>query len=199
MSWLLQNIVGIAGILVGGFIAYHVYFLSRKIDFKEGLAHRDQVRDRTNSILRNRGYGKKVELINTKKYATHYPENNEEDRNGYTYIGAELKTPRFDGVEFFSSMPIHVYEDPDGNYHKTKRSPDWKEKLVFPVGLVPYDWIEYVDERGDEMSYRPQFFVKFKGPKKHPYKAIAYYELSTTYHEGSDPEDWKYRGVEVLP
>ena len=39
INWLLQNLVGIVGIIMGGFIAYHIYFLSKqsKLEHKEKI------------------------------------------------------------------------------------------------------------------------------------------------------------------
>ncbi len=42
-NWLLENIVGIIGIIVGGFIAYHVYYLSKKLDLNDKLTHKDNI------------------------------------------------------------------------------------------------------------------------------------------------------------
>ena len=99
ISWILNNLVGIIGIIVGGFIAYHVYFLSKKLDLKDKLAHKDEIRKEVEPILQKirRGINSKCELVNVKKYLTHYPHTNDENRHGYTYFGGELKALRFDG------------------------------------------------------------------------------------------------------
>ena len=65
------------------------------------------------------------------------------------------------------------------------------------AGVIPYEWIEYVDARGDEFSYRPQFFTQFNGADKSPYKYSTYYKESEVYHEGNDPIDMKWRIIEV--
>ncbi len=85
---------------------------------------------------------------------------------------------------------------------------DGKNIKVFEVGVVPYEWIDYVDLRGDEHGYKPLFFCRFKGkrywkmsPKRllpfgYPYKEILYYKESEVYHEDSDPVDMKYQWVD---
>lgn len=197
--WLLQNIIGIVGIIVGSFIAYNVYFLSKSLGLKDRLAHRDNVRKRVEPILsgiRN-GINSKVELVNVKKYFSHYPNTNERNRHGYTYLGAELKALRFDGVEFFCAVRA-VYRDSDGKLSlRGGEGLVQEEHNILEVGIIPYEWIEYVDAGGDEFSYRPQFFTQFNGPNKSPYKYLAYYKESDVYREGNDPLDMKWRMIEV--
>jgi hypothetical protein len=201
MEWIINNAVGIAGTVVGSFIAYHVYFLSKKLDISDRLTHREQIRTAAAPILKSmesRGSARKVELINIKKYDSHYPGNNELNRDGYTYLGAELKAHRHDGIEFFCAMVKSVYKKSDGSYALTTEKEDQPEEFrVYPVGLIPYHWIKYVEADGDESAWRPQFFTAFKGKDKSPYQKISYYKESDTYHEGSDPIDWKYRLFDI--
>ncbi len=199
MIWFLQNVVGIIGIVVGGFIAYHVYFLSKRLDLKDRLTHRDNVRKRVEPILAEirKGINSKVELINVRKYLKYYPETNERNRHGYTYLGAELKALKFDGVEFFCAVR-EVYKDSEGKLSLQGGNGLVQENYnVLEAGVIPYEWIEYVDVRGDEYSYRPQFFTQFNGKEKFPYKYLVYYRESDVYHEGSDPMDMKWSMIEV--
>ena len=197
-NWLLQNLVGIFGILVGGFIAYHVYFLSERIGLKDRLAHKDEIIRRVEPILQqiSKGINRDAELINVKKYFNHYPNSNDENRHGLTYIKGELKALRFDGIEFFTAVK-EVYKKPNGRLTLDKTNGQREEFNIFEVGIIPYEWVEYIDPRGDEFSYRPQFFVKFKGLFKTPYKYVTYYKESSVYHEGSDPLDMKYGRVDL--
>ncbi len=198
ICWILDNLIGIMSIFVGGFIAYHVYFMSKKLDLKDRLSHKDGIRKRVEPILHEirKGISSKCELINIKKYLTHYPHRNDENRQGYTYFGGELKALRFDGVEFFSGVR-ELYKTPEDNFSLSKEGNERLHFNVFEVGIIPYEWIEYVDPRGDEFSYRPQFFAQFKGLHKTPYKYLAYYIKSDTYREGDDPMDMKWRSIEV--
>ncbi len=199
MTWLLQNIVGITGIVVGSFIAYHVYFLSKKLDLKDRLTHRDNIRKQVEPILAriNTGISSKVELVNVQKYLSHYPETNECNRDGYTYLGAELKALKFDGVEFFCSVR-ELYKDSKGNLSLQAGEGLIQENYnAFEVGLIPYEWIEHIDTQGDEYSYRPQFFTKFNGIEKFPYKYLSYYKKSDVYREGNDPMDMKWKIIKI--
>lgn len=201
MGWLSANIIGILGIIVSGFIAYHVYFLSKRIGLKDQLVHKDDVKKRVEDILHKirKGISGRVELVNVKKYQKHYPHSNDYDKDGHTYLGAELKALRFDGVEFFTGMPKEVYKKQNGDLSLNQDGGDVRESYnIFEVGVIPYEWIEYIDDRGDEFSYRPQFFVKFEGIRKFPYKHLTYYKESDTYHEGSDPMDFKWRRITIV-
>jgi len=197
--WFLQNIVGIIGIVVGGFIAYHVYFLSKKLEVKDRLTHKDEIRKRVEPILEQvrKGISRKSEIVNVRKYFSHYPKTNERDRHGYTYLGAELKALRFDGIEFFCGIR-EIYKNYEGKLTIEKIKGAVKENYnVFEVGVIPYEWIEYVDVGGDEFSYRPQFFTQFNGKNKYPYKYLVYYKESEVYQKGNDPVDMQWKMIEV--
>jgi hypothetical protein len=199
MDWLLNNIVGIIGIAVGGFIAYHVYFLSQKLDLKDKLTHKDDVRRKIEPILSLIGQGRSsdVELINVKKYLKHYPENNQLSKDGYTYLKGELKALRFDGVELFCGVR-ELYKKPDGNFSLSNADGAVKENHnVLEAGVIPYEWIEYVDKKGDEFSYRPQFFVTFKGPHKSPYKYLTYHIKNGIYRKGQEPPDFQWKQIDL--
>lgn len=199
MNWLFQNIVGIVGIIVGGFIAYHVYFLSKRLGLKDKLSHRDAVRGNVEPILNEirKGINRDSELVNIKKYFTHYPNNLEENSDGYTVLKAELKGLSYDGVEFFCGVR-EVYRKPDGKLTLRKTPDSKKEKFnLLEAGIVPYEWIEYVDAGGDEFSYRPQFFTRFSGKDKFPYKYLTYYKHSDTYDKRNDPMEMQFVFVSV--
>ncbi len=199
INWLIQNVTGILGVVVSGFIAYHVYFLSQRIGLTDKLVHKDNIRKQAEQILRNisKGIRSDTELINVKKYLTHYPHNNDKDKHGYTYLKGGLKALRFDGVELSCGWR-ETYQASDGTLH-LRNVPDSVRTSfnVLEVGVIPYEWIEYIDPAGDEFSYRPQFFTNFLGPNKSPYKYLTYYVESDVYHEGSDPVDMKWRHVEI--
>ncbi|MEI6498461.1 MAG: hypothetical protein WCO23_00675 [bacterium] len=184
----LQDVLGILGIFASIFIAYHIYFLSKRLGFRDKLTHSEEIRNKVEELLGKvrKGINRKVELVNIYKYKKYYPQNNDYNRLGYTYLGAEIKDIRYDGIEFFAEMPKEIYLRPDGKYgfKKTKKKVNF---LVYPVGLIPYEWIEYIDLRGNEFGYNPLFFVNFKGIKKYPYKRMFYYKKSERYDKSTDP------------
>jgi hypothetical protein len=195
MNLSLDNIIGIIGVLMGAFISYHLYFLSQKLELKDKLIHKDNVRNKIEPILEAVGQrgSSDIELINAKKYFKHYPDDNSLNKNGYTYLKGELKALQFDGVELFCGVK-ELYRKPDGRFSLSKEGGAIKENYnVFEVGVIPYEWIEYVDGRGDEFSYRPQFFINFKGFKKSPYKYFKYYIEDNAYCAGREPIDLKWK------
>jgi hypothetical protein len=193
----LSDVLAVIGILVSAFIAYNIYFLSKRLTFQDTLLNAAQIREKTDPLLADirKGNSSKIEFINVKRYKKDYPHNNEKSRHGYTYQGAELKGYSYDGVEFFNT--VHKgYLDAEGKLTltETKKAAGFN---VFEVGVVPYEWIVYVDPIGDDTAYRPQFFAKFKGKFKTPYKTARYYRTSEHYDPKNDPLVMKYMSVEL--
>jgi hypothetical protein len=144
-----------------------------------------------------------VYLVNINRYFKDYPSNKEKRFEGYSHIRAEIKSTRFDGIEFFAAMSVEIYQKSNGELSFKGEN---KEKVfnAYPVGVVPYEWVEHIDLEGDEYAYVPLFYCHFKGKTNwkfwkfflffgYPYKRIVYYRESEVYHEGNDPADMKYR------
>lgn len=203
--WIVKNYQWLIDVCVGSFVAYHLYFLSKRVTSKEKLEHKERVKVKADELclkIAKEDIRSKVYLVNVNRYFTDYPSNTEK-LNGYSAIAGEIKTSRFDGIEFFCSSPRGVYKRSDGKLTFDTSDKNEKVLTVFPVGVVPYDWIEFVDLDGDEFDYRPIFFTKFKGkvfwsqwrkfiPFGYPYKKIVYYRLNETYRKGSDPRDMEW-------
>lgn len=208
-NWFSENYGWAISLLIQGFIAYHVFYLSRKLSNRARLEHKEKIKQKTEELLseiHRKKLNSEVYLVNINRYFKDYPSNKEKIFEGYSHIKAEIKSTRFDRVQFFCSMPEEVYRKSDG---KLSFKGEAKEKIfnVFPVGVVPYEWIEYVDLRGDEYGYVPLFYCHFKGKTNwnfwkrlkffgYPYKNLVYYRESEVYHEGNDPADMKYRFVD---
>lgn len=204
--WLSDNLIGILGIIIGAFIAYHVFFLSQRLSSKAKLEHKEAIKQKVEELIakiRREGLNSEVYLVNINRYFKDYPLNTDKLFGGYSHIKAEIKSTRFDGVQFFCSMPEQVYQKADGRL-SFKGSESEKAFITFPVGIVPYEWIEYVDLHGDEHGYVPLFFCRFKGRiywkhlwrrlffSGYPYKEVVHYRESSVYRAGSDPVDMKY-------
>jgi len=195
--------IALAGVVFSGFIAYHVFFLSRRLSFQDEMTHGAKVREQVAVLMSDirKGYNSKIEFINVKRYKKDYPHNNDENRHGYTYQAAELKGYSYDGVEFFNS--VHdTYLDAEGKltFKKTKKPAGFG---VLEVGVVPYEWIVYIDPVGDDTAYRPQFFTKFKGrigkrgKCRVPYKSFRFCKVSEHYDPKNDPLEMKYVSVDI--
>lgn len=195
IEWLNLS-AAIAAIIVGSFIAYHVYFLSKRLKFSDEMRRRHELRIHISKQLSEirSGVSAKIELVNAKKYKTHYPFNND-SKGGRSYTTGELKSLRFNGVELFCDFPQEAYFTDESTL--TLKKTDAKAPYnVFPVGLIPYDWIEFVDLEGDEFTYRPQLFVRFKGLKQSPYERVMYYKTRDSSKE-SDSIEMQYEQIEV--
>lgn len=208
-NWLFTNYGWVISLFIQGFIAYHVFFLSKKLSSRARLEHKENIKQRAEKLLseiHSKDLNSEVYLVNINRYFKDYPSNKEKTFEGYSHIKAEIKSTRFDGVQFFCSMPVEVYQKPDG---KLSFKGEAKEKIfnAFPVGVVPYEWIEHVDLRGDEYGYVPLFYCHFKGKTNwnfwkrlkffgYPYKNLVYYRESEVYHEGNDPADMKYSFID---
>ncbi|HAS80555.1 MAG: hypothetical protein UR25_C0001G0161 [Candidatus Nomurabacteria bacterium GW2011_GWE1_32_28] len=205
LNWLSENYGLFISLLVQSFIAYHIFFLSKRLSDKAKLEHKERIKKKAEELK----LGREVYLVNVKRYFKDYPSNKEKMFSGYSHIKAEIKTTRFDGVEFICGIK-EIYRKPDGCLTlNTESKKTAQEKIkVFEVGVIPYEWIEYIDLRGDEHGFVPLFFGYFKGrrywqkswkrflPFGYPYKEIIYYKESGVYHEGSDPVDMKFSFID---
>ena len=201
INWLLENLIGILQIIIGGFIAYHVFSLSKQLTNKEKLEHRKRIKKKLEKLK----LGEEVYLINVKRYFKDYPFNREKIFSGYSHIRAEMNTTRFNGIEFFCGIK-EIYKKSDGSLTlNSKYKKTTQEKIKdFEVGVIPYEWIEYVDLQGDEYGFVPLFFCYFKGrrywrkslkyflPFGYPYKKIIYYKISENYHKDNNSDDMKF-------
>ena len=108
MEWFSGNYVWLVSLLIQGFIAYHVFFLSRKVSNESRLEHKEKIKQKAEELLskiHREKLSSEVYLVNTNRYFKDYPSNKEGVFGGYSHIRAEIKSTRFNGVEFFSSMP----------------------------------------------------------------------------------------------
>lgn len=68
-----------------------------------------------------------------------------------------------------------------------------------PVGLVPFEWIDYVREHDSEDN-KPIVVCKFKGVKwyknfKSPFREINHIYNNPNFREGSDPDFLRYTSI----
>jgi hypothetical protein len=207
--WLLENYDLLISLFIQIFIAYHVFFLSKKLSSRARLEHKEKIKLKAEELLseiHSKKLNSEVYIVNINRYFKDYPSNKEKIFEGYSHIKAEIKSTRFDGIQFFCSMPVEVYKKANG---KLSFKGEDKEKVfnAFPVGIVPYEWVEHIDLHGDEYGYVPLFYCHFKGKTNwnfwkrlkffgYPYKNLVYYRESDVYREGNDPADMKYRFID---
>lgn len=210
MMWLSENYGWLVSLAIQVFIAYHVYFLSIRLTTRAKLEHKEVIKAKIAELLsevRRKKISSKVYLVNINRYFKDYPSNKEKRFEGYSHIRAELKAVRYDGVEFFSGMPEEVYRENDGSLSFKGVKGVKPVFNVNPVGLVPYEWIEYIDVNGDEFGFVPLIYCRFRGRTNwkfwkqfrfygYPYKNLTYYKRSEKYDESRDPMELKYEYVD---
>ena len=206
LKWLPGNYGWTLSLLIQGFIAYHVYWLTQRLTSKARLEHKEEIKRKTETLLseiQNKGLNSEVYLVNSKRYFKDYPSNKEKRFEGYSHIKAEIKAIRFNGIEFFSGMPVAVYRNEQGKL-SLKEQESEKAFNAYPVSIVPYEWIEHLDLEGDEYAFVPLFYCLFKGKTDwkfwrrllffgYPYKRTVYYKKSDVYDEKNDPKDMKFQ------
>src|SRR3989344_4031137 len=155
--WVQGNFIWLSwtiGLIVQGFIAYHIFALTKRLSNKAKLEHKYSIKQQADEHLQrihSKKLNSEVYLVNMDRYFKDYPSNEEKRFAGYSHIRAEIKGTRFDGIEFFEGPPVDVYKNKDGKL-RLKGTPKEKVLKAFPVGLVPYEWIEHIDIRGDEYA-----------------------------------------------
>jgi hypothetical protein len=208
VDWIKSNYGWALSLIIQSITAYHIYFLSRRISLNAKLGHKRKIKQKANKLLAgiNRdNLNSEVYLVNVERYFKDYPSNKEKIFEGYSHLKAELKSTRYDGVEFFVEAPREVYKKSSGELSFNGVKSD-KVFNVFPVGIVPYEWIEDIDDHGDEFSGVPLFYCYYRGKSnwnfwkrlrfyKFPYKKILYYRIRETYQKNNDPFEMKYSYV----
>jgi hypothetical protein len=166
-----NNIFAIISIIVSIIIAVWIYNLSRRLSAKEKYQHEIRI---TADIQKLKIY-ESVILADVKKY---HPLRVDNTNQTYYKQGAELYTviPEY-GVQFIL-MP--------------------SDKNI-PVGLVPFEWIEYIREHDSEDN-KPIIVCKFRGIKwfkrfKSPFKEVNYIYENPSYKENSDPSFMKFTTI----
>jgi len=166
-----DNLFAIIGIFISVIVAGWIYKLTKQLSGRDKYEHEIRI---TKEIEKIKIYSSVI-LADVNKY---HPLRTDVANKTYIKQGAELYTiiPEY-GVQFIL-MPS------DEN---------------IPVGLVPFEWIEYVRERDSEDN-KPIIVCKFKGRKLYknynsPFREIHYIYENKNYREGSDPEFLKFTTI----
>ncbi len=182
------------------FIAYHIFFLSKRLSNKGKLEHKELIKQKAEELLHkinNESLGRRVCLVNISRYFEDYPSTEEKLFRGYSCINAEIKTTNFEGVEFFSSMPVAIYKKENGQFSFKEAKNREKIFNVFPVGVIPYESIEHIDLDGDEYGEGPLFYCYFdKKASWDPLKSCPFPYKKTLYYKKN--EEGKYLLIDTI-
>lgn len=167
-----DSFFAIVGIIIGSLVAFWIYKLSKQLSASDRYKHEVKI---TEEIQKLDTY-KSVILADVSKY---HPLRTDATNETYYKQAAELYTvvPEH-GIQFIL-MPSD-------------------ERI--PVGLVPFEWIEYVRDYDSEDN-KPIVVCKFKGVKWHkkfksPFQEINYIFENPSYKEGSDPKFMKFTTID---
>ncbi len=172
--YLWDNLFAALGIIIGIIVAFWIYKLSKQLSARDKYEHELRI---TKEIGQINIYSRVI-LADVKKY---HPLRTDGTNRTYYKQAAEIYTliPEY-GVQFIL-MPSH-------------------EKI--PVGLVPFEWIEYVRDYDSENN-KSIIVCNFKGIRwfkkfKSPFKEINYIYENKNYREVSDPKFLKFTTIKPI-
>ena len=155
MEEFVKNYNWILSLFVQIFIAYHILSLTLRSSKKSKLEHKKEIREKIDELItevyvnKSRNHGVMIiDLDNLKKY----PDGG--------CIKAEIKATRYEGVEFLLGNS-NIFQTKKGKL--TLKGSD--NKLIFEtydVGVLPYEWIENVELKGDDFNSCAQIYCHFK-------------------------------------
>lgn len=166
-----ENAIALIGVAVSFFGALWIYKLSKQLSAREKYNHEIKI---TGTIKELKIYGGVI-LADVKKY---HPLRTDSTNKTYYKQGVELYKviPEF-GVQF-------ILRPHDEN---------------IPVGLVPFEWIEYIRDHDSEDN-KPIIVCKFKGIRwfkkfRSPFTHITYIYKNPNYKAGLDPEFMQFTPI----
>jgi len=185
-------IISIIGIVISSFIAYHIYYLSKRLTFKDKWQHRLNIEEKIRLLQseiwyknrRNRVY---LVDINTYKY---YPGDAPNGRP--SHISGGLKECYLGGVIIERHEQISL-KDENGNIQKAVK-----------FGVIPYEWIVDIEMDGDSANSSALIYCYFKNNKGQkdemikytPFQSYEYYLLNENYNKEVD-YPWQIFGVQI--
>lgn len=157
-----SNMIAIAGILVSSLIAILLYKLAKKVSFQQKLQRQHEIQKQLDPFV-----GRDVEIYNSRLYRKRYFYKNKKDVfRGYCYLGSGVRGYGIDGIELVYSRE------------------HWRDDLdVEAVGLLPYEWIEYIKEHGDGSTSKTIIFVRAPW-FSFPYRKTVYYRYGRKGQQG---------------
>ena len=167
-----DNLFAILGIIISSIVAFWIYKLTKRLTASDKYQHEMKITEEIQKL----GFDRDVILADVSKY---HPLRDDGANETYYKQGAGLYTiiPEY-GVQFMLMA---------------------SDKRV-PVGLVPFEWIEYIRDHDSEDS-KAIIVCKFRGVKwyknfKSPFKEISYQYRNPNYNKNSDPSFMQLTTIE---
>ena len=176
-----DSLFAILGIIISSIVAFWIYKLTKRLNASDKYQHEMRVTEEIQKL----GLDRDVILADVSKY---HPLRDDGTNETYYKQGAGLYTiiPEY-GVQFI----LTEYGVQFVLMASDKR---------IPVGLVPFEWIEYIREHDSEDN-KAIIVCKFKGVKwyknfKSPFKEINYQFRNPDYNKNTDPSSMKLTAIE---
>lgn len=175
-------IINVIGILITSFIGYHLYYLSKRLTFKDNWLHRKNIEEKIkklNSEIWYENRRNRVYIVDVDTY-DFYP--GTAPKNRPTHIVGGLKNYHLGGVIIERSSRISVTDE---------YGIDIK---VVKFGIIPFSWIVDIELEGDSANSSALIYCYFKntdgkkdeGMKFTPFKSYEYYILNEEYNEATN-------------
>lgn len=168
-------LIGVGGVVVGSVLSVVLYRLGTAVRFGARMEQRGAYRQAVREMLRGRADLPEVHLINTRRYERDYDGEWGANWRGELVRKAELLDVRHNGVEFVIEV-VNTWLDDSGQ--RTLTPTEQQSSNALKIGLIPYDFIQFVDSDGNEFSGAPLFYVKFQGPGQSPFAYSTYAEAT---------------------
>jgi hypothetical protein len=167
-----DSIFAITSIIISSVVAFWIYKLQKQISATDKFKHEQRI----TAEIRKLPIYKSIILADVSKY---HPLRKDNNNQTYYKQGAELYT-------IVSEYGVQVILHPSDEN--------------IPVGLIPFEWIEYIRLDGDSEDTKPIIVCKFKGIKwyknfKSPFREINYVYENPNYKENRDPEFLKFTNI----
>lgn len=188
----LSIIISLIGIAISSFIAYHIYYLSKRMTFKDRWQHRKNVEAKVKQLQSEIWYKNrrnKIYLVDINTYE-YYPGATPNGR--LSHISGGLKECYLGGVIIERHEQI-LLKDGNGNTQKAVK-----------FGIIPYDWIVDIDMDGDSTNSSALIYCYFKNNKGQkdeatkytPFKFYEYYLLNEDYKKDNN-YPWEIFGIQI--
>ena len=167
-----DNIFAIISIVVSFAVAFWIYKLTKQLSAKDKFQHEQRITEEISKLT----FNKSIILADVSKY---HPLRNDDINKTYYKQGAELYI-------IVPEYGVQVILRPNNDN--------------IPIGLIPFEWIEYIRQDGDSEDTKPIIVCKFKGVRwykkfKSPFKEINYVYKNPNYKENVDPKFLKYTTI----
>jgi len=188
-------ILTILDIVITGFIAYHIFYLSKRLSFKDKLNHKRDIEEKIEQILSevwDKKHRNRVYLVDVDIYESAYPGYASKKRP--SHLSGAIVRAGLNGV-WIDRREIISYADENGEEFDTVRA-----------GLIPYEWIVDINIDGDSANTSPLIYCKFKNRrskkqesiKRSPFKKFMYFLINKDYKEEIN-FPWEYYKYLVDP